>query len=164
MIANARQYTISERKLKKCISIRRKLLGKLPLALNIAQAQQEIDNLQRQAELITKEMKEYVGLSIGRIAPPDLGEISELPCNLIRARIALGWSQQEFAGRYGVAPSQVHRWESTLYKAVSLFRVLAVAELLSSALKQQDRPLRLFAKPLKLGADWFNADFRQLAE
>lgn len=164
MIANARQYAIAERKMKRCVSLRRKLMQGLPTALNQAQAQQEIDILQRQAELITGQMKDYVALRTGRVIPPDLSEISNLPHNLINARIALGWSQQEFARQSGVVPSQVHRWESTYYATVSLSKVLAVAELLHSALKRQERSFKLLGAPLKLGADWFDTDFRQLAD
>ncbi len=104
----------------------------MQMTLNAGDTQKEIDDLKEQAELLTKEMKEYIALSAGRIAPPDLSEIGNLPNNLIRARIALGWSQKEFARQVGVVPSQVHLWESTQYKSVSLFRVLAVANLLSS--------------------------------
>ena len=163
MIANRRQYAILEKKLKSCISRRGRLIHKVHRALNRGEVQHQIDSLQLQAELITREMKEYIALSSGRMAPPDLSEISNLPENLIRVRVALGWSQQEFARQFGVAASQVYRWESTQYRPVTLGRVLSVANFLNCALKQQERPLQLFGPPLKLGADWFNDDFRQLS-
>jgi DNA-binding transcriptional regulator YiaG len=164
MIVNQRQYELSERKMKKCIAVRWKLMRRLLMASNKDEVQQEIDNLQRQAESITKQMKDYVSLTTGRSTPPNLSEVSCLPQNLVRARIALCWSQQEFARRFGVAPSQVHRWESTYYASASLSTVLAVAEFLNSNLKLQDRPLRLFDRPLKLGCDWFDDDFKVLPE
>ncbi len=164
MIVNGRQYAISERKLLKCISLRKKLIIRLNRAVNKEDAQNEIDNLQRQAQLITKHMKEYVALNSGRIAPPDLSDIRNLPHNLIRARISIGWSPLEFAKQCSVAPSQVHRWESTHYASVSLHRILSVAELLNCAMQQQKTDARLLNAPLKLGADWFDSDFRQLAD
>jgi hypothetical protein len=164
MIVNTRQYSISERKLITCISLRRKLLQRLPATLNPDTTQLEIDNLKRQAEFITTQMKDYIALRSGRIAPPDLSEVSDLPHNLIRARIALGWSPRKLARQIGIDPSQVHRWESTYYASVSLSRVLSVADLLNAALKRQNRPVNLLGKPLKLGADWFDCDFRQLPD
>ncbi len=163
MIKNERQYVKSERKMVACIAIRAKLVRKLHMAVNQEQAQQEIDNLQRQAELITKQMKDYVALRSGRIAPPELSEISNLPINLICARIALGSPPQELARRYGVTPAQIHRWESTNYARACLSTVLAVADLLNASLKQKC-PSKHFGQPLKLGCDWFNHDFRQLED
>jgi HTH-type transcriptional regulator/antitoxin HigA len=158
MIVNGRQYALSERKLRKCIAMRRKLLRKLSAALNTTATQQEIEVLQEQMESMTKEMNEYRALRTGRIEPPDLSEIKHLPQNLIRLRIAVGWSQQDLARQSRVSPSLVHRWESTAYKVVSLSRVLAVADLLNSALQQQERPLDLIGQPLTFTADWFNSD------
>jgi HTH-type transcriptional regulator / antitoxin HipB len=164
MIANERQYAILERKLKNCISLRKKLLLRHNVVSKDKAAEEQIDDLQKQAEVMTEQMKDYLGLTMGRIAPPDLSEINNLPQNLIRARVALGWSQQEFARQLGIAPSQLHRWESRCYRAVCLDKVLLVANLLHSALRQQDRTFHLSDKSLKLGADWFNADFRNLPD
>jgi transcriptional regulator with XRE-family HTH domain len=163
MIKNERQYAKSERKMVACIAIRAKLVRKLHMAVNQAQAQQEIDNLQRQAELITRQMKDYIALQTRRIAPPELSEISNLPTNLIRARIALGWAPKDLARHYGVAPAQIHRWESTNYARASFSTVLAVADLLNTNLKQQP-PSKHLGQPLKLGCDLFNHDFRQLED
>ncbi len=58
MIANVKQYAISEKKLKSCIFLRTKLLRRVHMALNAKEIWQEIDDLQQQAELITKQLKE----------------------------------------------------------------------------------------------------------
>lgn len=164
MIANGRQYALSEKKLKYCISLRKKLLLKLSSALNKAEALNEIDHLQREAERLTALMKDYVALITGRVSPPDLSSVSSLPRDLVRGRIALGWTEKEFSRQCGVQPSQVHRWEKNCYASVSLARILSIAAMLNSALMLQQQNPKLLGKPLKLGADWFDTDFRKLPD
>jgi transcriptional regulator with XRE-family HTH domain len=171
MIRTTQQYFRAEKTVKRCIGLRWRLLDDLANAARQGRKQHELDKLQReidilqwQAQQVTKQMKEYVSLQTGRTLPPDLSDTIQLPANLIRARIAAGWSPNQLAERLDVVASQVYRWESTLYKGASLSVVLKIAEILNGALKQQERPATMLGQPLKLGSDWFDRDFRELNE
>jgi transcriptional regulator with XRE-family HTH domain len=171
MIRTTQQYLEAERTMKDCIGRRWRLLRILEKKEHegckrseMDKLQKEIDRLQWQAQQITGQMKEYVSLQTWRIAPPDLSDVSNLPANLIRARIATGWTPNELAKRLGVVKSQIHRWESSLYAAASLSAVLKIAQILHETIKQQDRPETMLGQSLLLGSDLFDRDFRELGE
>ena len=52
---------------------------------------------------------------------------------LIKCRIALGWTQEDFARRLGVRPQQVQNDEATDYESASLSRLLRTAQVLQKA-------------------------------
>jgi DNA-binding Xre family transcriptional regulator len=86
--------------------------------------------MQSQLESLQRELTEFSDLKAGHIPSPDLGYISVIPRDLIRARIASGLSQKELAERLGMAEQQIQRYEAIEYESVSLARISQIAEAL----------------------------------
>jgi transcriptional regulator with XRE-family HTH domain len=59
--------------------------------------------------------------------PDEFGE------RLRRRRMALGWSQVEFARRIGVGPAAISRYEGGTYKSMAFTRLRQIAETLATS-------------------------------
>lgn len=129
MIANERQYKISRQQLARL----RRSFGQ-PGADESAEPQTlvhaEMNALSSQIESISAEIADYEALRSGAtIIPLDVG-LSELPHQLIRARIARGLSQRDLADRLGLKEQQIQRYESQEYASASLRRLGQIAKAL----------------------------------
>jgi transcriptional regulator with XRE-family HTH domain/Zn-dependent peptidase ImmA (M78 family) len=119
VIKNERQYKTS-------VSQRARLHADLS-ALDGSQADEWIvvatrDALQAQIADIAAEIADYDSL---RSHPIDftVSELSDLPNELVRARIARNLSQQDLAERLGLKQQQVQRYEATDYAGASIGRL-----------------------------------------
>lgn len=135
MIKNERQYRITKAQVAKFEeSLKAESRKDRTTHPRLIKAQK--DAMQSQIESLRRELAEYEDLESGSIPPPDLGYISVVPRDLIRARIASGLSQKELAERLGMPEQQIQRYEAKEYKTVSLARISEVAKVLQSAARR----------------------------
>ncbi len=67
--------------------------------------------------------------------PSSLGSLEQIPDDLIKARIAAGFTQASLAKTLHLKPQQIQRYEATRYASASLARVLEVARVLQDKAK-----------------------------
>jgi HTH-type transcriptional regulator/antitoxin HigA len=82
------------------------------------------------------EVAEYEALKTHQVSALELHSLSELPDLLIKARIARGYTQAEFAKRLHLKPQQLQRYEATRYHSVSFRRLLEIAHALDVDLSE----------------------------
>lgn len=129
MIKNERQYRITKSQADKFENAIRELESARPdprLHAKLRQAQ--IDALRSQWTELREELDEYDALRSGKRRVLELRSFEDLPRALIQARIASGMSQEDLAGRLGLKPQQIQRYEATDYLGASLSRVSQVVE------------------------------------
>ncbi|MBU2600828.1 MAG: helix-turn-helix domain-containing protein [Actinobacteria bacterium] len=127
MITNERQYKITKAQLDK--------LEQASAELNIKESTDALADLSARAlaseiEVLRSQLLEYEELKAGLAAPVLVTSLSDLPCAMIRARIAAGMTQRELAEALGWKEQQIQRYEATDYSSASLRRLLDVAAVL----------------------------------
>ena len=108
--------------------------GDIGLHPRLRQAEQ--DALESQWEALQAEIAEYEALLNGQQKSFSPGSFDDLPCALIKARIASGLSQRELAGRLGLKEQQIQRYGTTEYASASLSRVSAVIRALDVQVRE----------------------------
>lgn len=114
-----------------------------------------IDGLRSQIADIEAELTEYDLLKSGQVSFSKAFALEELPRVLVQARIASGMSQTDLAGKLGMKPQQVQRYEATDYMGASLGRLIEVSKALGVKASES------FAGPKHDGGSvfaWGNAD------
>lgn len=134
MIKNEREYRITKASLRKLeealehIETLRKQ-GKhdaAKLKLQTAATKSMLTDLQDQ-------VAEYEQLKTGRFKAAALEIVEAVPSNLIRARIALGWTQKDLAEKLGITEQQIQKYEATDYESASFKKVVEIAAVLKEA-------------------------------
>jgi DNA-binding XRE family transcriptional regulator len=77
------------------------------------------------------EAREYEGLRDGTRRPRPADKLEDLPRFLIQTRIALGWTQQEFAARCGLQEQEIQRYEANDYEQATFARICELARVLA---------------------------------
>ena len=123
----------------KQMSVSRTALAKLETALDTMKSQSdspdwvrqvEIDALESQIEEIRADMARYEDLRAGEVEFPETCSLEELPTRLIEIRIANHLTQTDLAGKLGLKPQQIQRYEASRYSGASLARLTNVAKML----------------------------------
>lgn len=132
MIRNERQYRITKAQAVRFAEAIHSLETETaqeaelhPLLLSVQK-----DALRSQLSDLQREIMEYEALKAGKFAFDHLKGISELPTQLIRARIASGLSQRELANRAGLKEQQIQRYEATDYSSASFTRIVEIVSAL----------------------------------
>jgi DNA-binding XRE family transcriptional regulator len=99
--------------------------------------QVHLDALNSQLEERQEEIAEYEALKTGDIKGVTINSFEEWPEVLIKARIAKGWSQEQFANILEVHPQQIQRDESTRYAGSSLRKIIAVQKALGITVREE---------------------------
>ena len=86
----------------------------------------EIAAVRAQLGDLEAELAEYEQLRSGTVRSFEAGSLPELAVALVKARIAMGWSQRRLAEELGVAEQQIQRYEATGYASASLARLCDV--------------------------------------
>lgn len=92
-------------------------------------------------ELATKSMlgdlqdqiADYEKLKKGKFSATALNLVEAVPSNLIRARIALGWTQKDLAERLGTSEQQIQKYEATDYESASFRKIIEIVSILKEA-------------------------------
>jgi ribosome-binding protein aMBF1 (putative translation factor) len=139
MIFNERQYVTTKAR----ISEFGKAIAKLESSEDSPEPNQKLrkqvhlDALNSQLEELQEEMTEYEALKTGEIKGVTINSFEEWPEVLIKARIARGWSQEQFANILKVHPQQIQRDESTRYAGSSLRKIIAVQKALGITVREE---------------------------
>jgi ribosome-binding protein aMBF1 (putative translation factor) len=139
MIFNERQYITTKAR----ISEFGKAIAKLenneesPDANQKLRQQVQLDALNSQLEELQEEITEYESLKTGDIKGVTINSFEEWPEVLIKARIARGWSQEQFANILEVHPQQIQRDESTRYAGSSLRKIIAIQKALGITVREE---------------------------
>jgi HTH-type transcriptional regulator/antitoxin HigA len=132
MITNERQYRITSKqieKLKKTIDTfdTKAATGRVKSKI-LAKA--ELEALRSEYENLSAQLYEYETLKSGTTDILKASSLKELPCILIRARIAKGLSQRQLAETIGWKEQQIQRYEAEEYASANLHRLAVVANAL----------------------------------
>jgi len=92
--------------------------------------------LKSQLQDLEAELHEYEKLKTGGVKILELDSLDGLPKVLIQARIAAGLTQEDLAGRLGVKPQQVQRYEASEYQTASFARLREIARLLGLRVRE----------------------------
>jgi ribosome-binding protein aMBF1 (putative translation factor) len=139
MIFNERQYITTKAKINEFEKAIAKLEDNedLPDANQKLRQQVHLDALNSQLEELQEEIAEYEALKTGEIKSVTINSFEEWPEVLIKARIARGWSQEQFANILAVHPQQIQRDESTRYAGASLKKIIAIQKALGITVKEE---------------------------
>jgi ribosome-binding protein aMBF1 (putative translation factor) len=140
MIKNEREYKITKASLKKledALNHLQKLRKEgasddAKLKLQEAATKSVLKDLQEQ-------LAEYEQLKKGRFKAAALEVVEAVPSNLIRARIALGWTQKDLAARLGTTEQQIQKYEATDYESASFKKIVEIASVLKEAQAQDSK-------------------------
>ena len=132
MIKNERQYKITRAQAHRFSGALRNVEvlddeteGLHPLLLKARK-----DALRSQLADLEDDLREYEALKAGAFQFDQLKSVSELPKQLIMARIARGMSQRDLAERLGLKEQQIQRYEASDYSSASLARISKVIDAL----------------------------------
>ena len=139
MIFNERQYITTKARINEFVQAVAKLENSddSPDANQKLRQQVHLDALNSQIEELQAELTEYESLKTGNIKGVTINSFEEWPEVLIKARIARGWSQEQFASILEVHPQQIQRDESTRYAGSSLRKIIAIQKALGITVKEE---------------------------
>jgi len=157
MITNERQYRISKAQLDKFRVAAGRAQSAADQSVNPILVRAELAALQSQMEELAGQISEYEALSSGAVLVLKASSLAELPCLLIKARIARGLSQKRLAELLGLKEQQIQRYEAEEYGTANLRRLADVAKALNLNLNEvaefkQETAIARAAGPEKL--DW----------
>ena len=136
MIKNERQYLITKtqaKKFKEAIeAFDNKKTDSHPL---LKKAQREA--MESQFTELKWQLDEYDKLRSGKLKRLKKSAFQDLPIELIRARIARGFTQKDLARKLGVKEQQIQRYEETDYASASLSRINEVIKALNIEVKEE---------------------------
>lgn len=139
MIFNERQYITTKARINEFTKAIATLENSddSPNANQKLRKQVHLDALNSQLEELQEEIAEYEALKTGDIKGMTINSFEEWPEVLIKARIAKGWSQEQFANILEVHPQQIQRDESTRYAGSSLRKIIAVQKALGITVREE---------------------------
>lgn len=125
MIENERQYKVTRAQIAK-MEAAQKQSRKNAQNLRPELFEAVVAGIQSQIDDLRAEMQEYEDLRTMKVRRLPMESLANLGEVLIKARIARGYTQADFAERLEVQPQQVQKYESTRYESASLKRLLDV--------------------------------------
>jgi len=128
MIANERQYQVTQKKLAELADLRSAVDG--GDAGDNGFEDLQADALAGMVEDLRAEIAEYEQLRDGTTTTIEATSLAGLADALIKARIARGWTQADLARKLDVAEQQVQRDEANRYAGAALSRLCAIADAL----------------------------------
>ncbi|MGD8836985.1 MAG: helix-turn-helix transcriptional regulator [Desulfobacteraceae bacterium] len=131
MILNQRQYSVTKAqklRLQKALEFSKGQKGELDKKIY----ESMIAGLKSQIGELKDQLKEYEKIQNAKSLDYSL---ENLPSVLIKARVALGWTQGKLAKKLNVDPRQIQRYEKTNYSSVSLERAIEILQVMGIDLK-----------------------------
>jgi DNA-binding XRE family transcriptional regulator len=95
-----------------------------------------ISGLRAQIEDLEQEIAEYENLK-ARKTPITIGSLEEIPCALIKVRIAKGLTQSRLARVVHLKPQQIQRYEKNDYRGVSFDRLVEIGNALGVSFEEK---------------------------
>ncbi len=137
MIKNHRQYLIAVKKLRRLAVIRARISMRPSGPLNIRSRDEDLATVDKLAVQLESEITEYDTLVKTTMHIPELALVDQLASQMMRARIALGWSQKRLAEKSGMRREQIWRYEGNDYRNATLETVMKVSAALASGLAEK---------------------------
>ena len=131
MIENERQYLVTQKRIEQfeeSLASLRTTPRPETLPQKIHKAM--IESVESQLVDLREEIAEYEALKAQQVKELKLKSLNELPDLLIKARIARGYTQADFAKKLKLKPQQIQRYEYTRYQSISFKRLLQIARAL----------------------------------
>lgn len=130
MIRNEREYRITKAQTERFRQTLAELCAEKGSEVHPRLRQAQADALRSQLADLQTELRQYETLRSGGRRVIRAQGLDELPRALIQARLALGLSQRDLAGRLGLKEQQIQRYEATEYASASLRRINEVVHAL----------------------------------
>jgi HTH-type transcriptional regulator/antitoxin HigA len=132
MITNERQYKISVSQVQNFKESLKAIETQLdrPSDIHPILWESQKGAIEFQLNSLVSEIEEYQNLKSGKVLFTEIHDLKELPLVLIKARIANGYTQEDFAKALGIKPQQVQRYEAEKYGSASLNTLTKVASVL----------------------------------
>lgn len=83
------------------------------------------------------QLNEYDDLKKGIFDFDSLEKLVKVPESLIKARIALNWTQRELAEHVGTSEQQIQKYEDTDYESASFARMVKIIYILKSSAEKR---------------------------
>jgi len=143
MIKNDREYKITQSRIAKF----KQALQYLAAARAQGKFEKATIELQEVAtksivQTLKEELREYDKVRSGNYDSKlkDQFELADaLPVSLIRARVALNWTQKDLANRVGTSERQIQRYEATDYQSASLATIRRISGVMQEHLENRRR-------------------------
>ncbi len=136
MIQNSRQYFQARRRLGRWTALKSRL-SKMAADLSIDD-RELMAFIDERINITARSLRDYQTLQRLDFEGMELlRQVASFPASLIKARIALGWTQTELAKRIGLKAQHVHRYEKSGYTSIKLSRAIGIALLLHAALSDR---------------------------
>ena len=149
MIKNLRQYRIAVKQLRSYNWLRQRISRRPTSPLDLRSRSEDLARVDELSGRLQSEIDEFETLCKSTTEISDIDRIAELPSQLIRARIAVGWTQQELAAKCGVRREKILRYEKDDYRLATMETVIKVSTVLSSGLLEKAEGLRRFEEWLQ---------------
>ncbi len=130
MIRNEREYRITKAQAERFRQTLAEFGAEKDVAVHPRLRQAQADALRSQLSDLQTELRQYERLRSGGRRVLRAQSLDELARALIQARLALGLSQRDLAGRLGLKEQQIQRYEATEYASASLRRINEVVHAL----------------------------------
>ena len=135
MIRNERQYKITKAQIKKFKEALEKFEKQKSKAHPMLVKAQK-DAMKSELAVLEGQVKEYEKLRSGKYKVLKDSSFDDLPIELIRARIALGYTQKQLGELVGLKEQQIQRYEETEYTSASFSRLREIINALGLDVKE----------------------------
>jgi DNA-binding XRE family transcriptional regulator len=135
MIRNERQYKITKAQIKKFKEALEKFEKQKSKAHPMLVRAQK-DAMKSELAVLEGQVKDYEKLRSGRYKVLKDSSFDDLPIELIRARIALGYTQKQLGELVGLKEQQIQRYEETEYTSASFSRLREIINALGLDVKE----------------------------
>jgi DNA-binding XRE family transcriptional regulator len=135
MIRNERQYKITKVQIKKFKEALEKFEKQKSKAHPMLVKAQK-DAMKSELAVLEGQVKDYEKLRSGKYKILKDSSFDDLPIELIRARIALGYTQKQLGELVGLKEQQIQRYEETEYTSASFSRLREIINALGLDVKE----------------------------
>jgi DNA-binding XRE family transcriptional regulator len=135
MIRNERQYKITKAQIKKFKEALEKFEKQKSKAHPMLVKAQK-DAMKSELAVLEGQVKDYEKLRSGKYKILKDSSFDDLPIELIRARIALGYTQKQLGELVGLKEQQIQRYEETEYTSASFSRLREIINALGLDVKE----------------------------
>ncbi len=138
MITSRKEYWRRKRQLAR-LRAWLKQSGRLAGNLEIEDFDDRLKEVVQYIETTDKEIEHFERIRTSSFDSTNLSSLAhlkEVPEDLIKARVALGWTQSKLADKLGIKRQQLARYEKTLYSSIRFCELERIVSLLTLEIEQ----------------------------
>jgi DNA-binding transcriptional regulator YiaG len=132
MIKSEREYKVTKKAIANFVA---SLKAQEAAGRDDPGAKASISSAKAQLAELEAQASDWERLRSGGVQEVPVRSWDDLSKSLVKARIAHGLTQQQFADQLGLKKQQIQRWEEDSYERTEFWRVIDVAEALGLSLK-----------------------------